>query len=158
MGVIVVVCSAFGLTVSGAKTETICLRTKGMPEKTTIFSVEAVGQMYHQTNEFVYPGELQPQHLSPICLSRSTGIYVTHGAALRKYTLDLYDRPSAPLELKTRMLGAEVQLRHVEPARVPIRHAPTSPPQLFDSLHRSARGQPHRPPDFLSRHPHKDGK
>ena len=62
MGGIVVVCAAFGLSVSGAKTETICLRTKGMPEETTIFSVEAASQMYHQTNEFVYLGEPQPQH------------------------------------------------------------------------------------------------
>ena len=43
MGVIVVVCTAFGLTVSGAKTEIMCLRAKGMPEPTAIFSVEAAG-------------------------------------------------------------------------------------------------------------------
>ena len=54
MGVIVVVCVAFGLTVSEAKTEIICLRAKGMPESTTTFSVEAAGQVYSQTNEFVY--------------------------------------------------------------------------------------------------------
>ena len=34
--VTVVVCAAFGLTVSQVKTEIICLRTKGMPEVTTI--------------------------------------------------------------------------------------------------------------------------
>ena len=54
MSVIVVVCAAFGLTVSGAKTEIICLRTKGMPEETTISSVESANHMYHQLNEFVY--------------------------------------------------------------------------------------------------------
>ena len=43
MGVIVVVCAAFGLTVSEAKTEIMCLLTKGMPEFTTTFSVEAAG-------------------------------------------------------------------------------------------------------------------
>ena len=75
-----------------------------------------------------------------------------------KYTLDLYGRPSAPLELKIRMLRAEVRLRHVEPAHVPIRDAATSPPQLSDSLQRSAREQPHRPPDFLPGHPHEDRK
>ena len=53
MGVIVVVCTAFGLTVSGAKTEIMCLRTKGMSESTAIFSVDAAGQVYNQTNEFV---------------------------------------------------------------------------------------------------------
>ena len=56
MGVIVVVCAAFGLTVSEAKTEIMCLRAKGIPESTTIFSVEAAGQVYNQTNEFVYLG------------------------------------------------------------------------------------------------------
>ena len=54
MGVIVVVCAAFGLTVSEAKTEIMCLRAKGMPESTAIFSVEAAGQVYNQANEFVY--------------------------------------------------------------------------------------------------------
>ena len=39
MGVIVVVCAAFGLTVSETKTEIICLRAKGMPESTATFSV-----------------------------------------------------------------------------------------------------------------------
>ena len=46
MGVIVIVCAAFDLTVLAAQTEIIFLRTKGMPEATTIFSVESAGQMY----------------------------------------------------------------------------------------------------------------
>ena len=50
MEVIVVVCAAFGLTVSEAKTKTICLRAKGLPESTAKFSVEAAGQVYNQTN------------------------------------------------------------------------------------------------------------
>ena len=37
MGVVVVVCAVFGLTVSGAKTEIMCLRAKGMPESTATF-------------------------------------------------------------------------------------------------------------------------
>ena len=56
MRVIIVVCAAFGLNVSEAKTEVMCLRTEGMPESTAIFSVEAAGQVYNQTNEFVYLG------------------------------------------------------------------------------------------------------
>ena len=54
MGAIAVVCAAFGLTVSEAKTEIMCLRAKGVPESTATFSVEAAGQVYNQTNEFVY--------------------------------------------------------------------------------------------------------
>ena len=84
MGVIVVVCAAFGLT-SEAKTEIVCLRVKAMPESTAISSVE-----------------------DATCPSRSTGAYAMHGAASGKYTLKLYDRSSAPLELKIRMLRAEV--------------------------------------------------
>ena len=57
MGVIVVVCAAFDLTVSEAKTEIMCLRAKGVPESTATFSLEAAGQVYNQTNEFVYLGE-----------------------------------------------------------------------------------------------------
>ena len=70
MGVIVVVCAAFALTVSEAKTEIICLRTKEIPKVTPIPSVEAAGQMYNQTNEFVYLGEPQPQHHRSVHRSR----------------------------------------------------------------------------------------
>ena len=56
MGMIVVVCAAFGYTISEAKTEIMCLRTMRMPESTTTISVEAAGQVYSQTNEFVYLG------------------------------------------------------------------------------------------------------
>ena len=33
-----------------------CKRTKRMPESTAIISVEAPGQLYNQTNKFVYLG------------------------------------------------------------------------------------------------------
>ena len=47
MGVIVVVCAVFGLTVSEAETEIMCLRAKRMPESIAIFSVEAAGQVHN---------------------------------------------------------------------------------------------------------------
>ena len=50
----------------------------------------------------------------------------------------------------------DVRLRHVEPARVPPRHAAPSPPQLPDSLHRLAKERSRRPPDFLSGHAYED--
>ena len=56
MGVIVVVFAAFGLTVLEAKTETMCLRAKGMSESTAIISVEETSQVYNQTEEFLYLG------------------------------------------------------------------------------------------------------
>ena len=106
MGVIVVVCAAFGLTVSEAKTETVCLRANGLPKSTATFSVEAAGQVYNQTNEFVYLEENVNQNVD---LSIEVDRRVRNAwCSFRKYTLELYDRPSAPLELKTRMLRAEV--------------------------------------------------
>ena len=54
MRVIVVVCAASGLAISEAKPEIMCLCAKGMPESTAMFRVSAAGQVYNQTNEFVY--------------------------------------------------------------------------------------------------------
>ena len=51
-----------------------------------------------------------------------------------------------------------VRLRPVEPAGVPLRHAGPSPPQLLDSLHRLAKAQSRRLPDFLSGHASQGGK
>ena len=80
MGVTVIVCAAFGLTVSEAKTEIMCLRAKGMPESAAItFSVEAAGQVYNQTNEFVHLGG--PSATVSTCPSRSTGAYAMHDAS-----------------------------------------------------------------------------
>ena len=101
-----VVCAAFGLTVSEAKTEIMCLRAKGVPESTTTFSVEAAGQLYNQTNEFVYLGENVNHNVD---LSIEVYRRIRNAwRSFRKYTLELYDRPNAPLELKIRMLRAEV--------------------------------------------------
>ena len=95
MGVIVVVCAAFGLTVPGAKTEIMCLRVKGMPKSTATFSVEAAGQVYNQTNEFVYLGGNVNQN-ADLSIEVDRRIRIVWGS-FRKYTLELYDRPSAPL-------------------------------------------------------------
>ena len=105
MGVIVVVCAAFGLTVSEAKTEIMCLRAKRMPESTATLSVDAAGQVYNQTSEFVYlEGNINQM---TTCPSRSTGAYATHGAALEVRPPTV--RPTfASLELKIRMLRSEV--------------------------------------------------
>ena len=53
--VIVTACSSFGLTVSEAKTEIMCLETKGGRKMS--FTINAAGQAYKQTIEFVYLGE-----------------------------------------------------------------------------------------------------
>ena len=92
MGVIVVVCAAFGLTVSEAKTEIMCLRAKGMPESTATLSVEAAGQVYNQTNEFVYlEGNINQNDDLSIEVDRRVR---NAWCSFWKYALQLYDRPS----------------------------------------------------------------
>ena len=76
MGVIVGICAAFDLTVSGAKTEIMCLRIKGMSESIKTLSVEAAGQVYNQTNELIHLGG--NVLTSPL---RPTGANAMHGAA-----------------------------------------------------------------------------
>ena len=98
VGVIVALCVAFGLTVSEAKTEIMCLRTKGMPESTDKLSVEAAGQMYNQTNKFVHLGG-DVNHNADLSIEVNRRIR-NAWCSFRKYTLTVYDRPSAPLELK----------------------------------------------------------
>ena len=69
-------------------------------------SVEAAGQVYKNTNDFVYLGG-SVNHNGDL----STGVdrcIRNAWCSFRKYTLELYDRPSAPLELQIRMLRAKV--------------------------------------------------
>ena len=106
MGVIVVVCAAFGLTVSEAKTENLYLRAKGMPKSIATFSVETAGQVYNQTNELVYLGG-GVNHNADLSIEVNRRIR-NAWCSFRKYPLELYDRPSASLELKVRMVRAEV--------------------------------------------------
>ena len=155
-----VVCAAFCLTVSDAKTEIMCLRTKGVPESTATFIVEAAGQVYRQTNEFVYLGRNVNDN-TDLSIEVNRRIH-NAWCSFRKNTLELYDRPNTSIELKIRMLRADVletavRLRHVEPARVPLRHAAPSPPQFPDSLPRLVKEQSRRPLDFLSGHAYHDG-
>ena len=103
--VIVVVYAAFGLPVSEAKTEIMCL-PRGMPESTATFSVETAGQVYNQTNEFVYLGG-KVNHNADLSIEVNRRIR-NAWCSFRKYTLELYDRLSAPLELKIRMLRADI--------------------------------------------------
>ena len=77
-----------------------------MPESTATFSLEAAGQEYNQTNEFIYLGG-NVNHNADLSIEVDRRI-CNAWCSFRKYTLELYDRPIAPLELKIRMLRAEV--------------------------------------------------
>ena len=81
MVVIVTVCEAFGLNVSETKTEIMWLRTRGIPDVATTFSVEAAGQVSKQAHDFVTSGVLSTT--TPTSPSKSTGAYATRGAASR---------------------------------------------------------------------------
>ena len=161
IGVIVIVCAAFGLTVSEAKTEIISLRAKGMPESTATFIVEAAGQVFNQTNEFVYLGGRQPKcrpiHRGrPARTQRMVQLPEVHPRTVRP--TERSPRAQNPDAKSRGTRDNSVRLRHVEPARAPLRHAAPSPPQVLDSLHRLAKAQSRRPPDFLSGHASQDGK
>ena len=71
-----------------------------------MFNVEAAGQVYNQTNEFVYFGD-NAYHNANLSIEVDRRIR-NAWFSFRKYTLKLYDRSSAPLEPKIRMLRAEV--------------------------------------------------
>ena len=131
----------FGLTVSEAKTEIMSLRAKGRPGSTATFSVEAASKVYNQTNEFVYLGgnvkQRRPVH-------RGLSAYAQRMVQLP----EVHPRTVRPTERSPRAQNQHaksrgtrdnaVRLRHVEPARVPLRHTRPSPPQVLDSLHRLA--------------------
>ena len=72
MRVIEVVCTAFGLIVSETKTEIMCLRARGMPESTAIFSVEAADARCTTRRTSLYTSGGQSTTM-PTCPSRSTG-------------------------------------------------------------------------------------
>ena len=139
MGVIVVVGLAFGLTVSEAKTEIMCLRTKEMPHTTTIFSVEAAGQANNQKPEFVYLGGTsttrRPIHRgASVHTQRTVQLPAEHYRTVRPTERS----PRAQnLDAKSRRTrDSAVRLRHLESTSVAIRHAAPSPSQHPDSLHR----------------------
>ena len=99
---IVVVCAAFGLTVSESKTEIMCFRTEGVPESTATFSAEAAGQVYNQTNEFVYLGG----NVSHNTLRRARHSVLTRCIGRRKN-----DRADHPISMKTGRESMEAVMR-----------------------------------------------
>ena len=132
-----------------------------MPASTATFRVEAGGQVYSQTNEFVNLGGN---------INHDADLSIEADRSIRNAVQlpEVHPRTGRPTELSPRAQNPDaksrgsrenaVRLRHVEPARVPLRHAAPSPPQVLDSLHRLAKAQPRRPPDFLSGHAYQDGK
>ena len=119
-------------------------------------------QSLNLSNEFVYL-EGNVNHDADLSIEVNRRIR-NAWCRFRKYTLELYDRPSAPLELKIQMLRVEVFETMLcgcvtwSPRVVPLRHAAPNQPYVLDSLHRLVKAQWRRPPDFLSIHAYQDGK
>ena len=104
MAIIVEVSEAFGLTVSEKKTETMCMPPRSVEAEQ--FQTMAAGQRYTQTNRLVYLGGVITESPNLIVeISRRTRLA---WFCFRRYSKQLYDRPKARLELKVRMLKAEV--------------------------------------------------
>ena len=99
MTVIVTACSSFGLTVPEAKTEIVCLQTKGRGKVS--ITINAAGQVYTQTIEFVYLG-------GAITADRDRSIEITRRlqrawACFQQYNMEIYYRPGVRLRLKVRL-------------------------------------------------------
>ena len=106
MTVIVTACSSFGRTVFEAKTEIMCLETKD--EGKVSFTINAAGQVYKQTIDFVYLG-------GAITADRDLSIEITRRlqgawACFQRYKIKIYDRPGVRFPLKVRLLKAEVSI------------------------------------------------
>ena len=111
MAVIVEVFGAFGLTVSEKKTETLLMRA---PEKAQqpgetpslpALEVAAASQKYHQVHQFVYLGGFitGDAHITRHINLRTKIAW----GCVKKFSTELFDRPSTPLRLKPRLLKAE---------------------------------------------------
>ena len=88
MGVIMVVCAGLDLTGWETNTGIRCSNKKMVPEPTAIFSVEAAGQVYNQTNEFVYLGG-NVNHNADLSIKVDRRIR-NAWCSFQKYTLKLY--------------------------------------------------------------------
>ena len=94
MGVVVVACQEFGLTVSEKKTEAMHLWSHPHTASNAL-RTEAAGQRYKQTTEFVYLGG---------DISESADLDIE----IKRNSSQLYHRRNARLSLKTRLFKAEV--------------------------------------------------
>ena len=105
MGVIVVTCQEFGLTVSEKKTEAMHLWSH-LHTASNALRIKAAGQRYKQTTEFVYLGGAISENADlGVEIKRRIG---AAWASVRKYSSQLYDRRNARLSLKIRLFKAEV--------------------------------------------------
>ena len=107
MTAVMEVCGAYGLTVAEKKTETMVMRPPHHAQDD--LEIEAAGQRYAQTDQFVYlGGTITAEADMTAEIRRCTG---ATWSAFRRHANVVYDRPTAivPLALKVRMLQEEVR-------------------------------------------------
>ena len=97
--------SAFGLTVSEANTDVMCLQTK-YGGKVSFIIISSRGQVYKHTIEFVCLG-------GAITADRELSAEITRRlqrawACFQRCKMETYDRPGVHLRLKVRMLKVQV--------------------------------------------------
>ena len=110
-----------------------------MTESTATFSVEAAGQVQPDERVCITRGKRKPKcrpvHRGrPARTQRTVQLPEVHPRAVRPTERSPRAQNTDAKSRGTRYNA--VRLRHVEPARVPLRHAAPSPPQVLDSLHR----------------------
>ena len=106
MTVIVTVFEAAGLAVSEMKRETMFLRTPNLAPWTSPLVIEAAGQRYRHTMQFLYQGGLVVAS-ADIMLEITRRIRLAW-ACYNRVKRELYDMEDAPFTLKVHMLKAEV--------------------------------------------------
>ena len=101
--VIVTVFQAAGLTVSEKKTGTMLLRTRNQAIRTSPLVVEAAGERYMQTMQFLYLGGLVDASAG-IMPEMKRGIQLAW-ACYNRFKRELYDMEDALFTLQARMLN-----------------------------------------------------
>ena len=95
--------SSYGVAISEKKTEVISMSTPRVPVEK--MRAEAAGQRYCQADFFVYlVGNASDTPDVSTKISRRNR---TCGMCVKKYAVQLYGRPTVPLDLKTRKVKAE---------------------------------------------------
>ena len=106
MATLVDVFSAFGLTVCEKKAETMSLPIPHLPATPIAFTT--AGQQYQQITSVTYVGDTITESSR---LSAEIDRRIIAGwMSFNRYQAELYDRPTASLDLKTRMVKSEVVL------------------------------------------------
>ena len=94
---------ACGLTIFEKKTEVMTMPTPRIPVEK--MRIEAAGQQYNQTDSFAYLGGTvsETPDVSGEISRRTRACWVR----VKKYAVQLYNRPTVPLDLKARMVKAD---------------------------------------------------